>query len=469
MNLQTRLLLGLAILVLAAVSSTGWLVLQVARVRLSGAQETDARLVGNHLVETLRDSYDPTLPLGDERNRRPLAGTAQSMENRGDVREVCIVDAQGTTVYGQGDEDVLVRAALTGASTVERRSASIFMYAPLRGAGGVAGAVRLKLPGDDALGAALQNARLLLFVVALFDGVMVMLFGLVFIRRVTGPLKDLAGLARRVSAGDLDVPALQRNASGDEIAQLTDDFNRMTASVKHQRDQLVSQEKLATVGRLAAGVAHEVGNPLAAVLGYVDLLLHDEPGGSEQRSTLERIRKETDRIRVIVSDLLEYSRPVKDAVEPVPLAEAVDATLSLLRPQARFRGIEVIQTIASELPAVAASASRLQQVLVNLLLNSADAMNGVGRITITGRRDGAQLVLDVTDTGPGVASADRSRIFDPFFTTKEPGQGTGLGLAISRSIVEAFGGSLILAETTAGATFSVRLPTWRVETIVSAT
>ncbi|HWE31815.1 MAG TPA: ATP-binding protein, partial [Polyangia bacterium] len=297
----------------------------------------------------------------------------------------------------------------------------------------------------------------------LYDGGLVLLFGALFIRRVVEPIEALSVSARRVADGEIDLPPLSTPPTRDELAHLVADFNRMTASLRRQREQMVAQEKLVTVGRLAAGVAHEVGNPLAAVLGYVDLLLHDEPADGERREPLERIRKETDRIRGIIADLLDYSRPMQGSVEPVRLGDAVDVALSLLRPQPRFADVEVVRAIPDALPSVAAAQSRLVQMLLNLLLNAADAMGGRGRVRLEARSDGDVVELRVADSGPGVAARDRAQIFDPFFTTKEPGQGTGLGLSISRSIVEAYGGTLTLAppDDGGGATFVMRLPTWR--------
>jgi len=152
---------------------------------------------------------------------------------------------------------------------------------------------------------------------------------------------------------------------------------------------------------------------------------------------------------------------VTGAVEAVRLGEALELALSLLRPQPRFAGVEVMRSeLAADLPAVAASQSRLVQVLLNLLINAADAMGGRGTVTLRGRveGDGEAVELSVEDSGPGVAEADRGQIFDPFFTTKEPGRGTGLGLSISRNIVEAYGGTLALAPSQAGAKFVLRLP-----------
>jgi signal transduction histidine kinase len=459
MSLRTRLLAGLAVLVLAAVASSGWVILAVARTRLEAAQETQARLVGEQALRLLRASFDPTQPLSSPANRSRLAGTAQALVDRGDAREVTVIDEAGQTVLGDDVDDTL-KLARTGTLFVARRGPALHVYAPLLTLDGAGGAVRFRLGGDDVLQSALVSARYLLVSVALVDGVLVLLFGALFIRRVVGPLEALAGGAHRVAAGELHLPPLPVPEGADELARLTEAFNRMTTSLRAQRDHLVAQEKLATVGRLAAGVAHEVGNPLAAVLGYVDLLLHDEKD-AERRDMLQRIHKETDRIRDIISDLLDYSRPVAAEREPVSLQEAVETSVSLLKPQARFRGVTVEDRVPVELPPASASASRLVQVLINLLLNAADAMHGEGTIEVAARQDGDRLELTVRDSGPGVAEADRGRIFDPFFTTKEPGQGTGLGLAVSRSIVQAFGGELVLVDgPTPGAVFAVRLPRW---------
>jgi two-component system NtrC family sensor kinase len=372
MSLRTRLLFGLAVLVVLAVASSGWLVLGVARARMSLSQETLARAPGEQLV------------------------------------------------VGHG-EDRITRG-----------------FAP---------------------------ARFTLVAITLFDGALVLLVGSLLIRRVTRPLEALGQAARRVAAGDLDLPPVVAGSGGDELERLAQAFNRMTVSLREQRDHLVAQEKLATVGRLAAGVAHEVGNPLAAVLGYAELLLGDEPRTeppSERRDMLERIRRETERIRVIISDLLDYSRPKTGERCALELREWVDQAVSLLRPQARFRGVIVDNQVRAELPLADAS-PRVLQVLLNLLLNAADAMDGEGKVTVTARvlDGGGGVALWVRDEGPGVPEADREHVFDPFFTTKEPGKGTGLGLAVSRSIAQAHGGDLLLARAEGkGATFVLRLPIW---------
>jgi signal transduction histidine kinase len=309
--------------------------------------------------------------------------------------------------------------------------------------------------GDDQLAQALSGATALLVTLTLVDSALVLLFGALFIRRVVGPLTQLAQAARRVGEGQLDGPPVPVPPGGDEIADVIERFNQMTKSLSEQREHLVQQEKLATIGRLAAGVAHEVGNPLAAILGYADILRQTAAPGD--KDMLERIGKETERIRVIIRDLLDYSRPVTGAVEPVLLRRTVEAAVSLLRPQARFREVTVDDRVPETLT-VRANDSKLLQILINLFLNAADAMGARGQITVEAEDLVGRVEIRVRDQGPGVPREDRLRIFDPFFTTKDPGQGTGLGLAVSRSIAQAWGGDLRLAESEAGALFVISLP-----------
>jgi two-component system NtrC family sensor kinase len=446
MSLRTRLLVGLAVLVFAAVASAGWSVLAVARAKLQAAEEARAPAVGAQVAALVERACGATC------TAPAVTATVAALVESGAAPEIVAVDDARRVLVATGD-----------ARALETAGDAVWWYGPLHAGGRTAGALRVRMPAEAAIAQALRDARALLVGITLFDGGLVLLFGALFIRRVVEPIEALSASARRVAAGELDVAPQAALATRDEVAHLVDDFNRMTASLRRQREQMVAQEKLVTVGRLAAGVAHEVGNPLAAVLGYVDLLLHDEPADGERREPLERIRKETDRIRGIVADLLEYSRPLQGSVEAVRVGDAVEVALSLVRPQPRFGEVEVVRELSDDVPAVAAAQNRLVQVLLNLLLNAADAMGGRGRITITARADGSDAVeLRVADSGPGVPAELRAQIFDPFFTTKEPGQGTGLGLSISRSIVEAYGGTLTVADGAGGgATFVVRLPTWR--------
>jgi signal transduction histidine kinase len=431
MSLRRRLLLGLAVLVLLAVASSGFLVLQVARARLQTAQLDAALALGEQLAAVLSRSSQ-------------LEVAARALVDNGVVADVVIVDENRRVGEPRGD------AAQRGPlPLVVRRSPWLDVYTTFG-----RGAARFRMRGDDQLAQALSGATALLLTLTLVDGALVLLFGALFIRSVVGPLTQLAQAARRVGEGQLDGPPLAVPPGGDEIGDLTERFNQMTRSLRQQRDHLVQQEKLATVGRLAAGVAHEVGNPLAAILGYAEILRQN--AAPDEKEMLERIGRETERIRAIIADLLDYSRPVTGAVESVELRRTVEAAVSLLRPQARFREVTVDNRVG-ELQA-RADDSKLLQILINLFLNAADAMGGKGVIIIEAERRDHQVEVRVRDQGPGVPPQDRLKIFDPFFTTKDPGQGTGLGLAVSRSIAQAWGGDLRLGESEAGALFVISLP-----------
>jgi len=387
------------------------------------------------------------------------SGAASEIVVVDDARRVLVATGDARAFETAGDAHLTV--ALGGVPSVVRAGDAVWWYGPLHAGGRMAGALRVRMPAEAAIAQALRDARALLVGITLFDGGLVLLFGALFIRRVVEPIEALSASARRVAAGELDVAPQAALATRDEVAHLVDDFNRMTASLRRQREQMVAQEKLVTVGRLAAGVAHEVGNPLAAVLGYVDLLLHDEPADGERREPLERIRKETDRIRGIVADLLEYSRPLQGSVEAVRVGDAVEVALSLVRPQPRFGEVEVVRELRDDVPAVAAAQNRLVQVLLNLLLNAAQALpedtSSTNEVSVRVEHDDDFVWVVVKDTGLGMTEDVKKRIFDPFFTTKP--KGIGMGLSISRGIIEAHGGHLWGENNPIiGATFRLTLP-----------
>jgi two-component system NtrC family sensor kinase len=261
--------------------------------------------------------------------------------------------------------------------------------------------------------------------------------------------------------------AFERTAAAlvDERATLAakiDELIRANRALADARESLLRSEKLATVGRLAAGVAHEVGNPLGAISGYAEIARSRLPpdGDPQVADAIDRIASAAGRIDHTVRGLLDFARPAALELGPVSVRAALDAALDLARGQARFRNVEVAAQIPEGLPRVRGRDRELGQAFLNLLLNAADAMEGEGRIEIKATRVGDRVEVRVADTGPGIAPEDLPRLFDPFFTTKAPGAGSGLGLAITHSILESFGGT-IEAETGAGpgAVFRVRLRT----------
>ncbi|RMF74075.1 MAG: PAS domain S-box protein [Acidobacteria bacterium] len=266
---------------------------------------------------------------------------------------------------------------------------------------------------------------------------------------------------------NLSVAPLETGASDDALLLTLDD---VTERVRLEQ-QLIQQDRLASVGLLAAGVAHEVNTPLTGISSYAQMLLDETAPDDPRRPLLERIVRQAERASSIARGLLSISRagasPRKDEVrEPVPLGELIEETIGLLGHQVNRAGAQVTTEIEPGRLVAWADRSRLQQVLMNLLLNALDAVEPGGRVTVRAGAsrngsspDGGGIFIEVVDDGQGIAETIRDRIFDPFFTTKGPGRGTGLGLAISYSIVREHGGTLTADSTEGrGTTMRVELP-----------
>jgi signal transduction histidine kinase len=353
------------------------------------------------------------------------------------------------------------------------------------------GAVRVAVPiGRPLIGPLTRGSIPILACSVVLSGVFVGLFGyFLFRQRILRPVEELVRGTRRVGRGEF-ATRLSAGAAN-EIGEVAAAFNEMARSLEsykttneaqlaelqainedlsQAREDLIFAEKMATVGRLAAGVAHEVGNPLASVIGFVDLLQRD-PDGEMARDLLPRIKAELDRINGIIRDLLNYSRPTGMTgidIEPVDeemaviLPDIIDAVLQLVRLQPRFGEVEVEVDLPADLPRVVVPADRLQQVLLNLIVNAAEAMAGQGTIHVRSVDPAPEgfVTLEVEDEGPGIDPRAGSNIYEPFFTTKDVGAGTGLGLAVSLRLVEKMGGKLRhLRDREGGAVFHLSLPT----------
>ena len=234
----------------------------------------------------------------------------------------------------------------------------------------------------------------------------------------------------------------------------------MTAE-REMRVRLMESDRLAAVGELVAGVAHEVNNPLASISAFAQLLLRDGNLTEPQRDSLEVIKAETIRASQVVKDLLAFARRSEPHREPIDLNLVVTRTLRLRHYQLSTNEIRVDTVLGRELPSVVGDARQLQQVCLNLVTNAIQAMAplGGGRLHVVTRVEGTSVILEMTDSGPGIAPGIRARIFEPFFTTKAEGEGTGLGLSVSYGIVTAHRGTIEVAETSPrGTTFRITLP-----------
>jgi PAS domain S-box-containing protein len=248
-----------------------------------------------------------------------------------------------------------------------------------------------------------------------------------------------------------------RDAQGRVLAcvDLVTDFGER----QRFEQQLIQSGKLAAIGELAAGVAHEINNPLFAILGLTEFLLEDAEPGSKARERLETIRATGLEIRDIVRSLLDFARERSDELMTVSLAAVAGQTVELFRHTSAAKHIELVERYTDEPTLVEGSPNQLKQIFVNLLSNARQAMPAGGRVTLAVEREGAHVVARVEDTGPGIPDEMLSRIFEPFFTTKRDVGGTGLGLSVSLGIAEAHGGALtVRSRTGEGTCFLLSLP-----------
>lgn len=243
----------------------------------------------------------------------------------------------------------------------------------------------------------------------------------------------------------------EREVNERRLSELT----RSNEALLRLQAELVAADRLATVGKLAAGVAHEVGNPLSGILGYLSVLRMRAKDNAEVQDLLTRVEAEVQRIDTIVRSLLELGRPSRGKAEPIDVRPVVDSCVRLLGAGREFKNVRV----KVEGPAalwLRAEPGPLSQVLVNLLINGAQAMGGQGELTVT-LEDAGRVVVD--DSGPGISAEVKARLFSPFFTTRPAGEGTGLGLAVSRHLLAQFEGTLELADKPPpGARFVITLP-----------
>jgi len=309
-----------------------------------------------------------------------------------------------------------------------------------------------------------QN-RLLLFGIVAIAAVSLMIYLLVD-RIVLRPVHEIVAATRKVAAGDLHYKiALTKR---DEIGILADSFNEMTKRLSEAQRQVYQSQKLAAVGQLAAGVAHEINNPLTGVLSYGSFLLKRAEDKPEFKEDLEVIVRETKRCREIVKGLLDFARQSPPEKHACDITEIVERAVRIVHTQLAAHGVKLEKSLPTDLPKIHADANQLQQVIVNLLLNANDAIGERGgKIALTtnvvscgdaSQSRAKQVEISVSDTGCGIPAADLQRIFDPFFSTKGP-KGTGLGLAVAWGIIEKHNGHIeVESDVGKGTTFRVLLP-----------
>jgi two-component system, NtrC family, sensor kinase len=481
MGLRFRLILVLMIPPILVVGVYGLIRVRAGRAELLADAERTVVLIAKAIQSSVeRGLRDP--------RASDLAGMlAEIVKDREQIDRIRVFDLQGHLLFVSSQlpvndglpVEVLRRVATSGdpeGVSSGRGKEHLFAYVlPIRSAdGGTVGTMEvahLVAPIEARVRSATWDIAVRLGLLTIS---MTILTGLVLQREVLRPLSRLlegiTDLARGESAKPLKV---ERR---DELGRVAEAFNAMASQLQTARQELVRETEhtldleqqlrhsatLAVAGRLASGLAHEIGTPLNIISGRAEFILQGLPAGDARQEELNVIVGQIDRISAMLRSLLDTVRPVKPAIRPVALRDIVAPLLLLLEHTARRNGVVLDVSIPSDLPAVRADDHQLQQVLINILMNAFEAARPAGHVSLMARvaeRDAQPGVeIAVHDSGPGVPLALLSRIFEPFFSTKGPGEGTGLGLPICRDILKGLGGEISLRSGDGpGATFLVWL------------
>lgn len=314
----------------------------------------------------------------------------------------------------------------------------------------------------------MRNRAAAIFLGIIFGGmIMAMLVSNMLAKGVLRPIKDLKYASDQWAQGNLDYRV--KTKLTDEVSQLAHTFNNMASSLKdrdeklteYANQQIMKSERLATLGQLAAGVAHEINNPLGAILMYTHLSLEDMTEKDILRRNLVKTVAEASRCKDIVKGLLDFARQTEPKVEQVDINDILKRTLAVTKDQAFFRNITIKKRFGVHLPKILVDIGQIQQVFTNIVLNAGDALAGKGELAVRTSlsADGEYIAIEFTDTGHGIEQENMEKIFEPFFTTKEVGRGTGLGLAVSYGIITRHKGTIeVKSRPGEGAAFIIRLP-----------
>ena len=288
-------------------------------------------------------------------------------------------------------------------------------------------------------------------------------------RMLVQPLFQMQQAMDKIAHGDF-TPLPEPESSSEEFFALFRAFNRMIHELEEHQDQLVQSRKIAAVGTLTSGIAHELNNPINNIVLTAESLKEDfrDLAQEEAMGLIQDILTQSERASEIVKGLLDFSRAERPEFEALSIATVVQDTLKLVRNQLTLSGINVEQDFPAGLPPIRGEKKSLQQVFLNLFINAIQAMLDGGTLQISAHpsADGHWMVIDVTDTGVGIDPGNLSQIFDPFYTTKQVGRGTGLGLSVTYGIVEKHGGHIeVKSSKGAGATFTVTLPLQSAESL----
>ncbi len=277
---------------------------------------------------------------------------------------------------------------------------------------------------------------------------------------LTLPVREIVKGTRRVASGNMDEPISPAPA---EMGELASAFNRMQTRLKQSQQYLITCEKLASLGKMAAGVAHEINNPLTGILTFSESLLEEMPAGDVKRADVEVIRQQAIRSRDIVRKILDFARQDKLQIKYIQLNNLIERSIALVRRLTQFQNIQIVTRLDSRIPETLVDPGQIEQVVLNMLINSSEAIVSGGKIEVTTTLDtpGQEIIISIRDNGTGIEKENLTKIFDPFFSTKKENtqSNSGLGLSVSWGIIDQHGGRIeVDSEISQGTMFKIILP-----------
>ncbi len=479
-GLKTTVIVNLAFLIITAMLLLGLVVVKVIEKNLV-EQNIRQYLLISRMVEAMMRSE----PGGVSRGREDgftikLTRYLAYLSNYSEYRWLAIVDANGKVVVHSGrypkKPDLwsdLVRKTIASNSfgmkldyslfsPMKTRPPAVTMAAPLhvfsRKYSALVGCGEMESEWHS-----INRAISLISFYILMNTLILLVFGLyIFHKRVIGPINKMVESVAMIGEGDR-LPLFEETR-GNELGKLSGAINIMlqrleenkkelehtirsledaNRSLNKVQKELVHSEKMASVGRLASGVAHEIGNPLGIILGYLEILKSGQVEESEKDDLLERMEKELSRIKAIISRLLDFARPGKSEIVATDINEIISETCFLVNHQCSRKNIALIRNLRAQNNIVCSDPNQLKQVFLNLVFNAIDSIGSGGEIQLVTYNiekeksaGKTRIVIEIKDTGRGIPKENLDKIFDPFFTTKDPGKGTGLGLSVSASILK---------------------------------
>lgn len=494
-GLRTTIVLTITVVMFVTMLLISFVVLTIARKNI-----IDQKMhTGEVILKSLQRLITPSIR-EHSGSSNSLQSTIDLYTNDFELRNVVIIDNSFTILahkqkqmVGQKSADPDLQQAIYSGETIKKINPSggkehLFISAPLYRNNVTNGALQISLPLTDVEEsmASFQQVVVLFTITTAFT--FIVLGSLLLTRYLINPLEKLIKVTEDITEGyfpqrlapsgrneigtlaaSLSRMSEKLNEDRKKIAQNIQSLEESNRELKKAQDEVFRSEKLASVGKLAAGVAHEIGNPIGIIMGYIEILRQNMNQQEENTDTLQRVEKEIMRIDKIIRELLSFSIPSKTTLLPTQINPMIEETASLISHQKAFNTIILEMKLQSGLPYVMADKQQFQQVMINLFINAMDAMPDGGKLIVTTEQYTASrkntppgppdIRIIAEDTGEGIGKKHINRIFDPFYTTKSAGKGTGLGLSVSLRIIESFGGKISVKSSPGkGTAFTIILP-----------